>query len=116
MNSPLRIFLFVAAFFSAAKAHGRHLRLERELFGIWEVDFREPGNPWIVARWRHERRLFWVLAAAVFACLLWRGWGQGSPYWAVAFFKAMVAAFALTSLASAVRLWLRLKQGAVEPS
>jgi len=101
----------------AAKAHGRQLRLERELRGLEFTDFRHVP-PEVEALWVAERRRFWPQVAAyglAFALLAWRVDGAnlvaGSPPWlralsalAVAFLVAMSLAFAVTGLMSLARL------------
>lgn len=44
----------------AAKAHGRQLRLERELVGLDFTDFRNPP-PEVARLWKAERKRFWPL-------------------------------------------------------
>jgi hypothetical protein len=53
----------VATFLAAAKAHGRQLRLERELAGVWQVDFRAVQPEVVAAIWNRERRIYWSIAA-----------------------------------------------------
>lgn len=57
----------VAAFLVASKAHGRQLRLERQLAGYWQVRFGAPNEPWVEALWQRERLLFWSITAALIA-------------------------------------------------
>jgi hypothetical protein len=57
--------LAVATFLSAAKTHGRHVRLERELAGHWHVTFGVPNHPWVEALWRRDRLVYWSTAAAL---------------------------------------------------
>lgn len=56
--------LGLALFLVAAKAHGRQVRLERELAGYWSVIFGGQNPPFVEALWRRERWVFWSLAAA----------------------------------------------------
>jgi hypothetical protein len=68
MSAALRwlvLGLGVATFLVAAKAHGRQLRLERELAGYWEVTFGAQNPAWVEALWRRERLLYWTLAAGL---------------------------------------------------
>ena len=64
-----------------AKAHGRQVRLERELEGHREVVFGGENPPFVVALWRRDRVRFWTvvpLAALAFGVLAWTlraGWG-----------------------------------------
>jgi hypothetical protein len=57
--------LGAATFLVGAKAHGRQLRLERELAGYWEVTFGGRNPAFIEALWRRERRLYWGFVAVV---------------------------------------------------
>lgn len=59
------LLLGVVTFVVAAKAHGRQLRLERELLGYWKVSFGGLNPPFIDALWRRERFAFWSLEGAV---------------------------------------------------
>jgi hypothetical protein len=61
----LLLGLGVVSFLVAAKAHGRQLRLERELAGYWQVTFVAPNAPFVEALWRGERFLYWSIAAAL---------------------------------------------------
>jgi hypothetical protein len=63
----LALALAPGAFLVAAKAHGRQLRLERELAGYAEVSFRARNPPWVEALWRRERRRFWAVGAILAA-------------------------------------------------
>src|SRR5262245_8588171 len=45
----------------AAKAHGRQLRLERELEGHHSVVFGGVNHPWVEQTWRRDRHRFWIL-------------------------------------------------------
>ncbi|NUO51106.1 MAG: hypothetical protein HOV80_19795 [Polyangiaceae bacterium] len=65
MRSPFILALSVASFLAAAKAHGRQLRLERELAGHLHVTFGAPNAPFVEALWRRERLVFWSLAATL---------------------------------------------------
>jgi hypothetical protein len=89
--------LSVVAFVLAAKAHGRQLRLERELEGYHHVVFGGSNPPFVDALWRADRVRYWstagVLALAVlglFALARVQGWGwpflgggTGSVVWLV---------------------------------
>jgi hypothetical protein len=55
----------VLAYLSAAKTHGRQMRLERELAGHWEVSFRAVNHPFVEALWFRERAIYWTLAAVL---------------------------------------------------
>jgi hypothetical protein len=60
----LILALGAATFLVAAKAHGRQLRLERELAGYWHVTFGAENPPFVEALWHRERVVYWSLAAA----------------------------------------------------
>jgi hypothetical protein len=61
----LVVALGAATFLAAAKAHGRQLRLERELAGYWHVTFGAQNPAFVEALWRRERLLYWSCAAVV---------------------------------------------------
>ena len=63
----------VALFISAAKSHGRQVRLERELEGHTQVTFGAPNHPWVEALWRKDRVRFWSAYPAVLALALGYG-------------------------------------------
>src|SRR5687767_6233143 len=65
MSSAALIILSIALFIVAAKTHGRHVRLERELQGVWKVDFRSTNPPAVEAVWRKDRIVFWTTAALI---------------------------------------------------
>jgi len=56
----IELGLGVALLLLTAKAHGRQIRLERELEGYMEVDFMKDNPPWVEALWRKDRRRFWA--------------------------------------------------------
>ena len=58
MNSWFLAAASLAAFLTAAKSHGRQVRLERELAGVWEVVFGGSNPPAVVAIWRTDRIIF----------------------------------------------------------
>src|SRR5688500_4786889 len=62
--------LGAVTFLVAAKAHGRQLRLERELAGYWEFTFGGPNPPFIDALWHRERLLYWSTPGLVGLCTL----------------------------------------------
>jgi len=53
--------LSVAVFLLAAKAHGRQIRLERELEGYHEVVFDGTNPPFVETLWREDRAVYWML-------------------------------------------------------
>jgi hypothetical protein len=57
--------LGVATFLASAKAHGRLLRLERELAGYWQVTFSGRNPTWVEALWHRERIILWSLVAVL---------------------------------------------------
>ena len=66
----LDVVLGATTFLAAAKAHGRQLRLERELAGYWHVTFGAQNPAFVEALWRRERILYWSVAAALVACTI----------------------------------------------
>ncbi len=56
----IELGLGVALLLLSAKAHGRQIRLERELEGYMEADFMGENPPWVEALWRKDRRRFWA--------------------------------------------------------
>jgi hypothetical protein len=93
-------------FLSAAKAHGRELRLERLAAGFDHVIFGGDNPAFIDALWRAERVRFWIaapaLAAALLALLKTRGIATG-PAALGAVVWASALAFAGCGIASLVR-------------
>ena len=67
MTSWISIAVSMAAFLAAAKAHGRQIRLERELAGIFEVVFGGKNSPFVTTLWRRDRIILWTTAVAVLA-------------------------------------------------
>jgi hypothetical protein len=97
----------LAWFLTSAKTHGREIRLERELQGIDEVDFRRstPNHPWVEELWRRDRIGYWTRATAAFvligAMLVYL---LGSWWWMLlAWILAMSLAFTGQAVASARR-------------
>lgn len=106
----------VALFLAAAKTHGRHVRLERELAGHWGVDFQSAyGHPVVSELWRRDRVRFWALAPAAGAAL-----GAivllATRAWPLALVGALlwgpVVAFLSLALQSLVRLRARVASDA----
>jgi hypothetical protein len=107
-----------------AKAHGRQIRLERELEGYLEVDFRRDNPPWVEALWRKDRRRFWatftlaivVLSAVALLTLPPRFGAEplGSPALGAVvlggFLWPLIVAFVSNGIQSAVRLRTALNQ------
>lgn len=99
----------VALLLLAAKAHGRQVRLEREVAGYERVTFGGENPPFVVALWRRDRRRFWTIAplaalvlapaAAVLGGPASLGGGAGLATLAAALW-APVAAFAVCGLLS----------------
>ncbi len=115
--------LGVVTFLVAAKAHGRQLRLERELMGYWRVSFGGLNPPWVDALWRRERFAFWILEgglASVTVCaraLVPEAWclplagvdGEGGLHGGLLFHVLLppTAAFLATGFLSVCRCALR---------
>lgn len=105
----LTTLLSFVAMLVAAKVHGRQIRLERELQGYMNVDFRANNPPWVEALWRLDRIQYWaVYAAAAATCLLVFGAlyalgreSQVAAWWGDADSVALVWA----TLAVALILW-----------
>jgi hypothetical protein len=75
----LLLALSAATYFAAAKAHGRQLRLERELAGYHHVTFGGRNPAWVEALWRRERRIYWSAAGAIALVLIgWRVLAQAT--------------------------------------
>jgi hypothetical protein len=82
---------------SAAKAHGRQIRLEREARGFMRVDFRSRNEPYVEALWRRDRRLFWATFAflagfSLVAAAVTADWPLGGFLMAWSFAASFVAA------------------------
>ncbi len=107
----------VVAFILAAKAHGRQIRLERELEGHHHVVFGTGTNPpYVEALWRADRVLYWSIVAGVAVTILGlyalsraQGWrwpflhgGGGSVAWLVVW-GSTVTAFLTCGFWSLVR-------------
>ena len=70
----LTLGIGAGAVLAAAKAHGRQLRIERELAGYFQVRFGGQNPEWVEAFWRRERAYFW--STAVVLGLLVAGCGE----------------------------------------
>jgi hypothetical protein len=98
--STRAVFVLVASvvsFVLAAKAHGRQIRLERELEGHHHVVFGGINPTFVEALWRADRVRYWSIVAGLavgvlclFALARARGWqwpfwggGGGSVAWLV---------------------------------
>jgi uncharacterized membrane protein YcjF (UPF0283 family) len=73
----LLLALSATTYLVAAKAHGRQLRLERELAGYQHVTFGGRNPAWVEALWRRERFIYWSAAAAT--ALVMIAWRALSP-------------------------------------
>jgi hypothetical protein len=118
MSSRILVVLAasVVTFLLAAKAHGRQLRLERELEGYHRVVFGGTNPPFVEALWRADRVRYWstvagvaVLVLGVYALARLQGWrwpfllgGGGSVAWLVVW-GSLVAAFLSSGLWSLTR-------------
>jgi len=69
----IELGLGVVLLFLSAKAHGRQIRLERELEGYMEVDFMKENPPWVEALWRKDRRRYWATVPIAIVILLLLG-------------------------------------------
>jgi hypothetical protein len=66
MKTGMLVLPSAALFLLAAKAHGRELRIEREVAGFAHVVFGAPDNPpFVEALWHRERLYFWALTAGL---------------------------------------------------
>ena len=106
--------LLVLAFLSAAKSHGRHHRLERELEGHWKVSFTSENHPWVERFWFRQRIVYWSIATITAIVLakqfLFRK--NAKLHWIVSgvftIGISMIVAFVVTGLLSWARLGLKL--------
>lgn len=110
--------LSLATMLASAKAHGRQIRLERELEGHYEVTFGQRTNPSMVeALWARDRRQYWATYTALGVPSLVYGLGaawSGLPipdvpggHWASALAMALLlwaptAAFSINGVTSLV--------------
>lgn len=115
----------VVTFLAAAKAHGRQLRLERELEGYHRVIFGGTNPPFVEALWRADRVRYWSTAAGVAVLVLGlyvltrlQGWrwpflhgGRGSLVWLVVW-GSLVVAFLTCGLWSLTRFLHTLSEKA----
>lgn len=122
LGAAVSLVASFAVLLLAAKAHGRQVRLERELQGYQDVDFRGDNAPWVEALWTRDRRTYWGTAALLLAALLAVRFGlfaapltlpAGAPAepWvdaAVLALWAGVGAFTIAGLASLARFLRRL--------
>ncbi len=108
MRIGLIALLSVVLFLLAAKTHGRHLRLERELAGHLHVTFGGNNPPWVEALWRAERWRFWgvtlSLALPLLVVLLVRRRDVGLAVIAMLLW-APTLSFLITGALSARRSW-----------
>jgi hypothetical protein len=98
----------------AAKAHGLHLRLEREAAGYRHVEFGGENPPFVEDLWRHDRIRYWALVLPLAVLLGAVAFPLGLSWWGVALALpwAMTAGFVATGLASAARQRRVTAQGA----
>lgn len=95
----------LALLLASAKAHGRQLRLERELEGHHEVVFGGTNPAWVESRWRQDRIGFWSIVPVLAALFAWRAWPSGAGLAATAaLLWAPIAGFVVMGLASQLRL------------
>jgi len=121
----IELGLGVVLLFLSAKAHGRQIRLERELEGYMEVDFMKENPPWVEALWRTDRRRYWATVPIAIAVLVLLGlltlpprFGTeplGNPIigtiFLAGFLWPLVVAFTSNGIQSAIRLRTALIQG-----
>lgn len=97
----------VALLIAAAKAHGRQLRVERELQGHAHVVIGGSNDPWAEALWERDRTRFWTFApAASLGLALAAGWrwpGEGLVLATAMALLGPVCAFVAAGLLSAGR-------------
>jgi hypothetical protein len=97
------------AFLAAAKAHGRQLRLERELAGYLHVTFGGKNPAWVEALWQRERIYFFgvlvllVFASVVFNARVLRSLGTLDFVLVLHILLPVIGAFVGTGLFSAAR-------------
>lgn len=107
--------LSVALLLVSAKAHGRQVRMERELEGHHEVVFGGENPPFVMALWRRDRRAYWTLvplvALAAGGLVLWLRAGLGWTLVAVLLWAPTVG-FSALGLVSLARLQTRMREKA----
>lgn len=107
------LLLSVALLLVSAKAHGRQVRLERELEGHHEVVFGGENPPFVTALWRRDRRAYWTLvplaAAGAAGASLWLPMPLAWTLLAVLLW-APILGFAAVGLASLARLRKAMKK------
>jgi hypothetical protein len=118
----------VAAFLVATKAHGRQIRLERQLAGYWDVTFGAPNPPFVEALWWRERIVVWsiaitlgLLAMGYLYVARQRGWPLplAESSWLTVLWTVLAApavmAFTLAGFASAARFASQLSHMVSSP-
>src|SRR5262245_1556374 len=98
--------MILVAFLAAAKAHGRQVRLERELAGIFEVVFGGRNPPAVEGIWRKDRWVFWSVWALSLLAFTVLGLLAAMPVWSFLFLSvtgAFLLSFFMAGMASAVR-------------
>lgn len=116
------VLLVAPVIVAAAKAHGRQVRMERELEGHFNVDFRADNPPWVERLWKRDRIVYW----SAFALMLGLGWQAGLQTaligglalillaaWALvgAFFTAGIASLARFARAVRTKPLVRAERG-----
>lgn len=107
----------VALLLASAKAHGRQLRLERELEGHRDVVFGGRNHPWVEALWRRDRVRYWTLvpvAGLAQAAMLYAAGARAADY-ASLLLAPFVLGFVALGLASLLRLRAALRARAEAP-
>ena len=69
----------IGVFVLAAKVHGRHVRLERELAGHFSVRFGAPNDPFVEALWAQDRTQLWTIVGVGLAALVVAAWLGRAP-------------------------------------
>lgn len=114
------VLLGAAAVLAAAKAHGRQVRLERELAGFDAVDFMAENPAQVEAIWARDRRAYWpAFAGAGLGVLAARVALAPSPWWLVALealAAALLGGFLLAGLASLLRFERARRGAAAKPA
>jgi hypothetical protein len=80
----LLVVLTIGLLLVAAKAHGRQVRLHRELHGHLRVEFGGENDPFVEALWRRDRIRFWAttgVAAALLVVLFRTVWRLNTGDW-----------------------------------
>jgi len=115
----IEVGLGLVLLFLSAKAHGRQIRLERELEGYMEVDFMGENPTWVEALWRKDRRRFWgtlpivaVVLAVVGFVVLPPQFGTeplGNPAFGAVILAGSLWPFAVAFISNGIQSVVRLR-------